>query len=387
MNLQQNFVDKIQNRLLKKRLFPRLQLDKLIVLHAKLQKELELVKYDYKQIFNIFQKHEEEFLTYCDVITNISQLTDFIKTKMITNKEIKEKVEKATNDSFLTNRNKDAQDSLDQLIYRIAETAMRYPMILGAIAKEARKLCLTTIEQEAQKAQTMLDEIMHHVDKCTADKKNIDSLKNYQISMNLCEDDFKNLGLLLYEVNEIELRMKHSKFWQKCCVLVCEELLVVIEVKESEVYEKDEKGDIVFSWTGNPKVKHKTRSYHFPSKPKFKIANFLEINLNENGKILEMNTFENDFREDPNRSFEIKFQTTEARQEFNDIVKDRQEEIKKFDEAKEGSMHTNHTFFKFQNEYHEQVFFILNMYLVLRFFVFRLLCTKNASNATNSLVE
>ena len=112
--------------------------------------------------------------------------------------------------------------------------------------------------------------------------------------------------------------------------------------------------------------------------PSKSVPNFLEINLNENGKILEMNTFANDCREDPNRSFEIKFQTTEARQEFNDIVKDRQEEIKKFDEAKEGSMHTNHTFFKFQNEYHEQVFFILNMYLVLRFLVFRLLCTKNA---------
>ena len=359
LNLQQNFVDKIQNRLLKKHFFPKLQLDKLIGLHAKLQEDLELVKYDYKQIFNIFQKHEEEFLTYCDVIPNISQLTDFIITKKITNKEIKEKVEKAEEESCLTNQNQDAQDSLDQSIYRISEAATRYPLILGAIVKEARKLELTTIEKEAQKAQAMLDEIMHHVDKCTADKNNIDTLTNYQTSMNLCEDDFKNLGLLLFEVNEIEIRMKHSKVWQKCCVLVCEELLVVIEVKESEVYEKDIKGEIIFDWIGNPKIKHMTRSYHFPSKPKFKIANFLEINLNEKSKILEMNSFENGVREDPSRSFELKFRSTEAIQEFTKIVKDRQEEIHKFDQAEKGSMHTNHTFFKFQNEYHEQVFFYL----------------------------
>ena len=334
-----------------------MKLEKFIELHSTLQNELEVVKYDYKQIFNIFQKHEDDFLIYCDVVSNIGELREFIKTKMMSNREIREEVERLTKDSFLTNRNKDAQDSLDYLLYRIAEAIMRYPLVLAAIAKEARKLDSTLIEKEALKTQAMMHEIVLHVDKCSRETKNIETVRKLEISMK-CGNALSDppIGLLLFEVNEIEIRMKNSESAKKCCVLVFEEVLVVIEMRESKTFEKDKNGEIVMDWFGyNPKIKQMTRNYRFPSR--FKIANFVEINSVENGKILEINTFTTGFREDPSRSFEMFFSTTDDRQEFADILKNQQSEIKKLKEAKTGSKHINHTFKKYSNKYLDKVLF------------------------------
>ena len=349
LNLQQNFVEETQNALLKTNFFPELQLEKLIEIHTKLQEELKVVEYDYKQIFYIFQKLEEEFLTYCDVIPKTRQLMDFIKTKMISNKEIKEEVERLTKKSFLSNRNKDAQDKIVDLLYRISEAMMRFPMVLGVIAKEARKLDLITIEKEAQKAHEMMHKIMFHVDKCSEDNKNIETVRKYEVSMN-CVGELREQGLLLSEVHDVSIRMKNSDKTLQCSILVFEELLVVFKVTERTNYQYKNGGkDIVVDFLGDPKIRSITMEYQLHSK--FKIAKFGEINPIVNETKLELITFERGILEDPSRSFEVIFSTADARQEFAETLKERKSIIEKFVHVNPGSKHRNHDFHTFQNDY------------------------------------
>ena len=321
----------------------------MIEIQTKLQEELKVLEYDYKQIFNTFQKLEKEFLTYCDVIPKIYQLIEFIKTKMISNKVIREEVERLTEKSYLSKLNEDAKDKIGELLYRIPEAMMRFPMVLGRIAKEALKLDLIAIEKEAQKAHEMMHKIMMHVDKCSEDNKNIETVRKYEITNN-CVGELREQGLLLNEVHDVSIRMKNSEKTIQCWILVFEELLVVFKVTERINYQYKNGGkDIVVDFLGDPKVQSITMENHLYSK--FKIAKFGEINPIENETKLELITFERGIVEDPSRSFEIMFSTTHARQEFADILIERQSIIQKFVQVNPGTKHRNHDFHTFQNDY------------------------------------
>ena len=353
LNLQENFVQKTQNKLLKTKFFPELQLEKLIEIHTKLQEELKVVLYDYKQVFKFFQNHEEEFLTYCDVIPKTRQLMEFIKTKIESNKEIREEVDKLTEESFHSKWNKDAQDLIGELLYRIPEAMMRYPFVLGEIAKEARKEDFITIEKEAQKAHEMMLKIMKHVDKCSKDNTNIETVRKFEISWN-CVGKLKNKGLLLREVSDVGIRMKNnSKRKFQCWILVFEEILVVFEVKEkiNYQYKKDGKEIELGFFSGEPIIENISMEYHFFQK--FKIANFSEINPIENGNNLEMITYEKGILEDPSRSFEILFSSKEGRQEFTVFLEEQKSKLEKFVNVNSGSKHVNHDFEIYQNDYLE----------------------------------
>ena len=352
MNLQENFVEKNQHELLKTNFFPELQLVKLIQIHRKLQEELKVVEYDYKQVFKCFKKLEDELLIYCDVIPKTRHLMEFIKTKVESNRKIGEEVDRLTRESFLSSRNKDAQDSLGELLYRIPEAMMRFPMVLGAIAKEARKEDRIKIEKEAHKAHEMMHKIMLHVDKCSEDNKNIDTVRNFENSMN-CIGELRSNGILLGEVRDIVIRLKiNPERKLQCWILVFEELLTVVEVKEKKHYQYKKDGkEIELNFFGDPIIRNISEEYHLLQK--FKIAKFGEINPVENENKLEMITYETGTVEDLSRSFDIFFSTKDARQRFERILKTRREEIKKFENVTPGSEHINHDFQTFQNDYLE----------------------------------
>ena len=352
MNLQENFVEKNQHELLKTNFFPELQLVKLIQIHRKLQEELKVVEYDYKQVFKCFKKHEDELLIYCDVIPKTRHLMEFIKTKVESNRKIREEVDRLTKESFLSSRNKDAQDLLGELLYRIPEAMMRFPMVLGAIAKEARKEDRIKIEKEAQKAHEMMHKIMLHVDKCSEDNKNIDTVRNFENSMN-CIGELRSNGILLGEVRDIVICLKiNPEKKLQCWILVFEELLAVVEVKEKKHYQyKKDGNEIELNFFGDPIIRNISETYHLLQK--FKIAKFGEINPVENENKLELITYETGTVEDLSRSFDILFSTKDARQEFERILKTRREEIKKFENVTPGSEHINHDFQTFQNDYLE----------------------------------
>ena len=327
--------------------------EKLIEIHTKLQEELEVVVFDYKQVFNFFQNHEDEFLIYCELIPKTRQLMEFIKTKMASNKEIREEVDKLTEESFNSKWNKDAQDLIGELLYRIPEAMMRYPFILGEIAKEARKEDYITIEKEAQKAHEMMRKIMLHVDKCSEDNKNIDTVRKLENSWN-CVGELRNKGLLLMEVRDVEIRMKNNlkrKF--QCWVLVFEEILVVFEAKEkiNYQYKKNGKEIELGFFTGEPIIENTSMEYHLFRK--FKIATFSEINPIEGGNNLELITYEKGILEDPSRSFEISFSSKEVQQEFTKFIEVQKSKLDKFFNINSGSKHKNHEFEIYQNNYLE----------------------------------
>lgn len=353
MNLQENFVEKTQHELLKNNFFPELQLVKLIQIHKKLQEEIKVVEYDYKQVFKRFKKHEDEFLIYCDVIPKTRHLMEFIKTKVESNREIREEVDKLTEESFLSNRNKDAQDSIQDLLYRIPEAMMRFPLVLGTIAKEARKEELITIEKEAQNAHEMMHKIMLHVDKCSEDNRNIETVRNLENSIKCIAGELRNNGILLGEVRDIVICMRNNPERRlQCWILVFEELLAVIEVKEKKHYQYTKDGkEIELNFFGDPIIRNISEDYYLLQK--FKIVKFGEINPIENENKLELITFETGIVEDPNRSFDILFSTKDAREEFERILKNRRAEIKKFENVTPGCEHTNHDFQTFQNDYLE----------------------------------
>ena len=85
LNLQKNFVEKCQNPLLNENFFPNLQLGKLILLHSKIKEELKVMDNDFEQILDIFKKHEEDFLIYCEISPRVYRLMEFIKEKMHSN--------------------------------------------------------------------------------------------------------------------------------------------------------------------------------------------------------------------------------------------------------------------------------------------------------------
>ena len=200
------------------------------------------------------------------------------------------KIRDGTKKSFLSNRNKDAQDTIVDSLYRISEAMMRFPMVLGVIAKEARKSNLITIEKEAQKAHEMMHKIMFHVDKCSEDNKNIETVRKLESSMN-CVGELREQGLLLSEVRDVSIRMKNSEKTFQCWILVFEELLVVFKVTERINYQYKNGGkDIVVDFLGDPKIRSRTMEYQLYSK--FKIAKFGEINPIENETKLELITFE-----------------------------------------------------------------------------------------------
>ena len=160
LNLQENFVEKSQNLFLNEIFFPNLQLGKLIMLHSQMQEKFELMENDFEQILDIFQNHEEDFLIYCDIIPWLIRLQEFIKEKVSSNEEIREEIDKLTKESFRSSRNKDAQNSVEELLSRIPQTLMIFPMTLGSIAQEARKADKKIVEAKTKKAHKLMHKIM-----------------------------------------------------------------------------------------------------------------------------------------------------------------------------------------------------------------------------------
>ena len=283
---------------------------------------------------------------------------DFIKDKMISNRQIREEIEHVTEKSFFSSRNRHTQDTIGDLLYRMAEAMMRYPMILGEIVKEARKLDYTRIEKEAQKAQDMMKNMMYHVDRCTNDHRNIEIVRKlYEMNEMKCgECALREQGLLLFELNDIDLHMKHrEETFRQFKLFVFEELLVAFELKERPILLKNKDGSYQFDWYSNkPITKGIAREYHFSRS--YKISNFGEINPIENKNILELNTYKKGTtNEDRKRSLEIKFSSIETRNDFEYKIKERQFEIEKFFHANPGSKHSNHKFKTFQNNYLNEV--------------------------------
>ena len=338
LNLQENFVEKSQNTLLNENFFPNLQLEKLISLHSKMQEEFKLMKNDFEKILDIFQNHKEDFLIYCEILPWNHRLQEFIKEKVESNREIREEIDKLTKDSFHSKRNKDAQDSIVELLDRIPQALERYPNVLGSISKEAGIADLPTVEEKTQKARELMLKIKIHIDKCNGDEKNIDTIRKYEDSLSCYNCPLRSFGLLLDEVRDVEVRLKKGtdQFF-KFMLLCFEEYLVAF--KELELKKK----------VGSTEIQ-----YHFIQT--FQIEKFNEMNPLMMERILELNTYEEGTTYvDKRNSLEIRFATNDSRVEFHDRISECKLQIQKFKKLKPGNMHEGHKFKKVFNQYQDKV--------------------------------
>ena len=341
INILINFVNKNTNPLLRDKFFPELKIQELTDLHRNLREDLKFVEVDFKKIGEVFNKYEKDFLIYCPVIAKLRTLSEFLKDKMTHDKSLKR--------------------NLLELIQRIPQALMRYPMALEDVAIQAIKSEQPLVEREAKKAHEIIKRVVKHIDTYSSDYKNIELVESMQKEMD-CKQ-LKGYGLLLHEVEDVGiLYRRHDERPQilpKHKLLVFEEAFAAFERKEIQKVQKYKDGTIKMSAWGEPVMKTSTKYYLSRT---FGIARFSEINpIRGNNKVLALNTYLDGAKLDKERSLEIEFNTEEGRKTFIEMLKERQTAISNFENPNPGSYHQGHVFSKFQNAivYTNQVHHVL----------------------------
>ena len=361
LNILINFVNVNTNPLLRDKFFPELNIQKLTDLHRNLRDDLKFVEADFKKIGEVFQKYEEDFLQYCPVVAKMKTLSEFFKDKMSSNEEVINAVNSMKTESMKSGVNKELKEDLYDLIQRIPQAIMRYPMTLEDVAKQAMRSKQPLVEREAKKAHEIMKRVMKHIDAYSRDYKNIELVESMQDEMDCRE--LKGYGLLLHEVEDVGiLYRRHDERPQilpKHKLLVFEEAFAAFERKEIQKVQKYKDGTIKMSAWGEPVMKTSTKYYLSRT---FGIARFSEINpIRGNNKVLQLNTYLDGAKLDKERSLEIEFNTEEGRKTFIEMLKERQTAISNFENPNPGSYHQGHVFSKFQNAivYTNQVHHVL----------------------------
>ena len=355
INILINFVNKNTNSLLRDNFFPELQIQELTDLHRNLRDDLKFVEVDFKKIGEVFNKYEEDFLKYCPVVAKMKTLTEFFKDKMSHNEDVINEVNSLKIESMKSGVNKKLQEDLLDLIQRIPQAIMRYPMALEDVAKQAMKSDQPLVEREAKKAHETMKRVMKHIDAYSRDYKNIELVDNMQHEMD-CRQ-LKECGLLFYEVDDVGIWLKSDvqRKFKKYKLLVFEEVFAIFERREVQRVQKRSDGSVKMSAWGEPLFKTFVKYYFHRT---FNISKFSEIRkVLANTNVLELNTYLEGARLNTEYSMEIEFSTEEGRQTFENNLHERQKITSNLNNAKSGSIHNGHQFMKFQNSitYRDQV--------------------------------
>ena len=356
INILINFVNKNTNTLLKDKFFPELKIQELTDLHRNLREDLKIVEVDFKKIGKVFKKYEKDFLIYCEIIAKIKTLTEFFKDKMSHNEEVINEVDSLMKESIKSGVNKKLMENLVELIQRIPQAIMRWPMALEDVAKQAIKSNQLQVEREARKAHETMRNVCRHIDAYKRDYTNIELVDNMQDEME-CRQ-LSTYGLLIYEVEDVGIyfKKKDHKNFPKHKVLLFEEVLATFERKEIQKVVKKKDGTPKMTGWGEP-VFNTIVKYSFTRS--FNISKFSEISkFRGNETTLVLNTFLEGARLDREYSLEIEFNTEDGRQTFMDKLKERQTINANLNNATSGSNHEGHDFIKFQNKitYTNQVY-------------------------------
>ena len=348
LNILNNFVRKNHNSLLGNKFFPELKIEELTDLHLNLKEDLKFVELDFRKIGEVFKKYENDFLIYCEVLAKMKTLMEFFKEKMSHNEEVINDVGSMTRESKREGVNKKLKEDLLELIQRIPQAIMRFPMALEDVAKQARKSNEARVEREAKKAHETMKNVMDHINWYSKDYKNIELVDNMQDGMDaICK--LKDYGVLIYEVDDVGIHFKKQelKNFPKFKLLVFEEVFAAFERKEIQKFVKQSDGSVKMSVWGEP-ISSTFVKFNFIQT--FRISKFSEISSNSCNKNLILNTYEHGARLDRDRSLEIQFATEDGRQQFMERLQERQKIISNLDNAKPGSKHKGHKFKKYQND-------------------------------------
>ena len=357
INILVNFVNKNTNPLLRDKFFRELKIKELTDLHRNLRDDLKLVEVDFKKIGKVFIKYEQDFLIYCEIIAKIKNLTEFFKDKMSHNEEVINEVESLMKESTKSGVNKRLMENLVELIQRIPQAIMRWPMALEDVAKQAIKSDQPPVEREARKAHETMKNVIKHIDAYKRDYTNIE-LVDIKADEMECRH-LSTYGLLIYEVEDVGVyfKKKDQKSFPKHKVLLFEEVLATFERKEIQKVAKKKDGTVKMSNWGEP-IFNTIVKYSFNRS--FNISKFSEISrFRGNETTLVLNTFLEGARLDKEYSLDIEFNTEDGRQTFMDKLKERQIINANLNNATSGSNHEGHDFIKFQNKitYTNQVYF------------------------------
>lgn len=355
LNILINFVNKNTNPLLRDNFFPELRIQELTDLHMNLREDLKFVEVDFKKIGEVFNKYEADFLKYCPVVAKMKTLTEFFKDKMSHNEDVINEVNSLKEESMKSGVNKRLKEDLLDLIQRIPQAIMRFPMALEDVAKQAIKSEQPLVEREAKKAHETMKRVMKHIDAYSRDYKNIELVENMQREMD-CRR-LKECGLLFYEVDDVGIWFKchDQKKFPKHKLLVFEEVIAIFERREIKKVAKRADGSVKMSTWGEPVMNVHVKYFFLRT---FNISKFSEISkvLNHTNN-LALNNYLEGARLDKDYSFEIEFSTEEGRQTFENNLHERQRITSNLNNAKSGSNHHGHIFRKFQNSitYRNQV--------------------------------
>ena len=363
INILINFVNKNKNPLLRDKFFPELKIQELTDLHRNLGEDLKFVEVDYKRIGEVFKKYETDFLIYCEVIAKIKNLTEFFKDKMSHNEEVIKEVDSLMKESIKSGVNKRLKENLQELIQRISQGIMRFPMALEDVAKQAIKSDQPQVEKEARKAHETMKNVMRHIDAYKRDYTNIELVDNMQDDMECGQ--LSTYGLLIYEVEDVGIwfKKKEQKSFPKHKVLLFEEVLATFERREIQKVAKKRDGTVKMTGWGEPVFTTHVKYYFTRT---FNISKFSEISkFRGNETTLVLNTFLDGARLNKEYSLEIQFNTEDGRQTFEDKLLERQTINNHLSNPKSGSNHQGHDFEKFQNKitYTSQVTILIKVSL------------------------
>ena len=348
INILINFVNKNTNTLLKDKFFPELKIQELTDLHRNLREDLKIVEVDFKKIGKVFKKYEKDFLIYCEIIAKIKTLTEFFKDKMSHNEEVINEVDSLMKESIKSGVNKRLMENLVELIQRIPQAIMRWPMALEDVAKQAIKSNQLQVEREARKAHETMRNVCRHIDAYKRDYTNIELVDNMQDEME-CRQ-LSTYGLLIYEVEDVGIyfKKKDQKSFPKHKVLLFEEVLATFERREIQKVVKKKDGTPKMTGWGEPVF---TTYVRYSFNRSFNISKFSEISkFRGNETTLVLNTYLEGAKLDKEYSLEIEFNTEDGRQTFMETLNERQTIYANLNNATSGSNHQGHDFEKFQNK-------------------------------------
>ena len=244
-NISQSFIKKSHNTLLQDNFFPLLDIDKLLDLHESLSKEFEVLEHNFILIGDIFERYENKFLIYCQILAKNKELLDFLCDKISFNPDIKEETDNLVAISRKTPLNKSGY-YLEELLQMIPQHIMRYATVmLAEVKKQAQKEGSKKVEKESEKAFHIMDKLLKHMDAYAKDYENILTMEQLK---DILRVDMRDKGRLLFEVKDIDLWIKSDEqTYQKYHLYIFEEVIVAYQIEIREEAVKDEKGDVMTS--------------------------------------------------------------------------------------------------------------------------------------------
>ena len=323
-NIKTNFIDKNTSDILRKHFFPVIHLDKLLVLHKKMQKMFEKLEYSYVEIGPIFEELKDDFVVYCEITARMKAAVEFLADQMTENQELHKKVNNLEREAASKTKDSNISTKILDLMQMIPQHVMRYHLVIEAIQKQASKAKRTEVEQEARRAHKTMRNLGKHMEQVTNDYRYIKAMEILATEIvGLERSDLHKYGTLQSELKDVLMATgQDTGNFNRCHLYIFSEHIVALEMKIKEEFT----GKVQFI-TGLP-IRKKVQYQKFSKS--FQIKDFDAISIKQVNRdiILHAKSF-TDMKLDPNKGFFLKFADADEASRTENAIGSLMEESKK----------------------------------------------------------